>query len=156
MKGSSLVWEPNAQESWLSILQNRFSMIATNSRLATSFDIPVSTLRRLPLYLSCAAKGVHMVDEGYELLVEIGIQDVAINFDVADHQIHHVHAQLQGYYERQIALSSLQRGACILVRHYLTPLLSGKGVILLEGEEQECFYLVRITFSLITICYSVF
>lgn len=76
-----------------------------------------------------------MIEDGDELPVESRVQDVAVNFEVLDHHIHHVGAQLQGYYVWPVGLSSLQRGPRTLVRLQLTPLLPGKDVILLEGEK---------------------
>lgn len=62
-------------------------------------------------YLPYATKGVHVVEDGDELPAESRVQDVAVNFEVLDHYIHHVSAQLQGYYVWPIGLSSLQRGS---------------------------------------------
>lgn len=58
-------------------------------------------------YLPCAAEGVHVVENGDELLVVGRVQDVAANFEVLDHQIHQVSSQLQGHDVRPMGLSSL-------------------------------------------------
>lgn len=61
----------------------------------------------LLLYLACATEGVHVIEDWDELPVKSWVQDVAIDFEVLNHYIHHPSAQLQGYYVRPLDLSSL-------------------------------------------------
>lgn len=68
-----------------------------------------------PLYLSGAAKGVHVVEDRYELLVAGWVQDVGINFEVLNHHIHQVSAQLQKYCVWPACLIPLQCGSCTVL-----------------------------------------
>lgn len=67
------------------------------------------TRRELPPYLPSAAKGVHVVEDGDEFPVIGWVQDVAINFKIFNHHIHHVRAKLQSYYVWPACLAPLQR-----------------------------------------------
>ena len=116
-----MVWV-NAQESCYKVIkaqyiwQDHFSITQPTpgwpTPLISLWSKPSDRLegRARLLYLPCAAEGVHVVEDGDELPVVSRVQDVAVNFEALDHHIHHVRAQLQGYYIWPVGLSSLQRG----------------------------------------------
>lgn len=90
-----------------------------------------------PLYLPCASEGVHVIEDGDELPVLIWIQNVAVNFEVLHHHVHHVRSQFQGYYVRPLGLSSLQRGSGTLLQLKFAPLLPGKDLTLLAKDRSK-------------------
>lgn len=90
-----------------------------------------------PPYLPRASEGVHVIEDGDELPVVGRIQNVAVNFEVLHHQIHHVRPQFQGYDVRPVGLSSLQRGPATLLRLQFAPLLPGKDFTLLAKRKKE-------------------
>lgn len=78
-----------------------------------------------------------MIEDGDELPVLIWIQNVAVNFEVLHHHVHHVRSQFQGYYVRPLGLSSLQRGAGTLLQLKFAPLLPGKDLTLLAKDRSK-------------------
>lgn len=90
-----------------------------------------------PLYLPRAPEGVHVIEDRDELPVMGRIQDVAVNFQVLHHQIHHVRSQFQGYDVGPVGFSSLQRRSGTLLHLKFAPVLPGKVFTLLAKSIGE-------------------
>lgn len=59
------------------------------------FYIREDAHEKVGLYLSGAAEGIHVVEDGDELSVIGGVQDVTVNFKILHHYVHNEGSQLQ-------------------------------------------------------------
>lgn len=100
-------------------------------------------LNDVHVYLSQAAEGVHVVEDGNTLALAGGIQDVAVDFEILHHQVHQVGPQLQHNHVRPVGLRPLQRWPRTLLRLQLAPQLTGEEVARLETPGRE----VRVSYS---------
>lgn len=108
------------------------------------------------LYLSGATESVHVVEDGNELPLIGWVEDVAINFEVLDHHIHQVSAEVQGYYVWPTCFTPLQGGPWTVLCFQLPPLLPGKDGIHLDMRRTEDgfnkFHLNHMILSIIIPC----